>query len=574
MSLLLTDRLHYIFKKEVDNKRLIPFLRKNKLSLIELTEYEGSDFFKDFFNSSEFQKVLMGEIKIYEDWKNDFLIIKEKWDYEGVDYIFHKSSGQFPYMSDNLDVLVKTKDFGRAGEIIRNLGYVKLRNIQEAHKEFYRKFIGEKIVVPIHLHERICWSVPYEDIKHLWANYKISKDDDMVHYPCFEDCILINSAHCFLEDHEVKLYDLLTIKSCIQDKNIDWDYIFATAERMKWLLSLHTALLIFEHLHYKLFNAPLFPKEILAQARENVYPNKWIYNTLNKKIFVDSVIMPFKIPHVWTRLHTSLRVINDPTFGNKFKRYKQVFLGLLDGFIHLKLGIKSHPSFFITFSGLDGSGKTEHIKTLRNAFDTCDIETKYLWSRAGSLPIIHSALKVMRKIFSIKHKSVNSSNKSKSTYLPHNLITIKTWRLINTIEMGIFYFFNVKLPLLFGKVVIADRYIFDSIVDLENLNNNIKFNRILYRILKKITPSPDIAFFLKVNSEVIIKRLNNETIEELTKKSHLYNQLLKHEDFFIIENSDNFDNVSEKIVKVALSDFFKKYPEKFNGYTVCSLRYK
>ena len=558
----------------IDFSKVIKFLTENKISLVDLCKNELNESFNNFFESPKFKKVYQIHLQQYNDWKNDFIKIKNAWDKEGIDYIFHKSIGQFPYMSDNLDVLVKAKDFEKAGKTLVNMGFVELRNIQEAHKKFYRKFYGEKEVAPIHLHERVCWGVPYENNEHLWKHYIISDQDEVVHYPCREDSILIHSAHCFLEDHLIKIFDLLTIREIIGKNNVNWHYIIKTAEGMYWLHALYTGFLIFDYLYLKLFKEPLFPPEIIKKAKEHVSKKRWIKKTLKKRIFIDKRKMPFKIPHLWTRRHSSLRIINDPSFGTRLKRYKQVFEHLLNGLIHLKLGIKLHPKMFAAFSGLDGSGKTKHIEKLQNVFRACEVKSNYVWNRAGSLPIASSALKIARFFkFRVQINRKNSSS-DKTNNLPKNGLTIKVWRIINSIDLILFYFFKINIPLILGKVIICDRYVYDSIIDLEYIGKSDNFNRIIYKMLKFLAPIPNIQFFLDLNPNIILQRGCEEPKIELANKYIYYRKMMAHTNAIIVDNSRPFDEVSEKISNITLTKFYKKYPEKYDGYRIVSFRYK
>jgi len=527
-----------------------------------------------FFRADESNKEYTNDCEKLENWRNCFIKIKNAWDKVGVDYIFHKSIGQFPYMSDNLDILVRAENFEKAGRILRDIGYVDLRNVQEPHKKFYRKFAGGECWAPIHLHERVCWAVPYENIEHLWKHYVVSEKDEVVHYPCREDAILINTAHCFLEDHLIKIRDLLTIRKSIGKNKINWNYIIKTADEMHWLFALYTGFLIFDYLYMKLFKEYLIPYKIIREAKEHVNNKRWIRKTLERKIFVDKPKMPFKIPHLWTRRHSSLRVLNDPAFGKRFKRYLQIFEHLLDGFIHLKLGIKTHPKMFVAISGLDGSGKTKHSEALQNAFKTCEINPVYIWSRAGSLPITRFVLKFVKYFKSGKYIKIENSLIKEESYLPKNQLTIKLWRMINTIDLILYYFFRFNIPLILGKVVIADRYICDSIIDLEFVGKSNNFDRILYKVLKILTPTPNILFLLDLNPDIILVRGCDEAKVELVNRRKYYKMIMSKTNTIIIDNSNPFDEVSGRILNFTLTKFFAKYPEKYNGYRLVSLKYK
>ncbi len=551
---------------------LVKGLKKNKISLIEVYENnKKAGVTNPFFNSPDFTNALNEEKAHLAAWHRDFLLIKTQWDKENIDYIFHKSVGSFPYMSDNLDVLVRTTDFKKAGQILTQLNYVSLRNIQEAHKEFYRKFNADKSFVPMHLHERVCWVVPYENIDHLWKNYVQATHDPIVFHPSPDDSVLILTAHCFLEDHVVKFFDILFVKKNI-NPNTDYEYIYRTAQEMHWAKSLHTAFIIFQHLYMQLFNEPLFPEKVIDRAWKEIEDSKWISNKLKNDILKRNIEMPFKIPHLWTRQHTALRELNDPSFGNIFQRLYQIFSGLADRFIHLKLKMKNHPGCFISFSGIDGSGKSSHIKALHNAFSTCEIKSRVIWGRAGSTPLISLILK-FRRLFT-NSKSADKTT-SPSTQQYKSPLSLWFWRKLNVLDLILFCFFKATLPKLSGKVVIADRFIYDSIIDMEALSKTPRYNRLSYKILKWFTPTPDVALYIDVNPQEVYKRLKDQVIkEDLNKEYQAYKVILPLMNPKIYNNNTAFSQVSEQVIADTLSAFFSKYPEKYRDYKTVSFRYK
>lgn len=553
---------------------MVDFFKRNKISFLWLNNFfDSREFYKDLFSSESFKNEYRNELNRFNSWKKDFDKIKDKWHKEKIDYIFIKSTGSFPHMSDNVDILVRQRDFKKAGKVLADMGFINLRNIQEPHKNFYRKFIDGKSSIPVHLHERVCWGVPYENNDHLWDNYVSSDDDKTIHYPSNEDALLINIAHCFLEDHLIKIYDLLAVKICLEGE-IDWNYVLRTTEDMYWLHAFYTGLLILDHLYMQVFQDTLFPPQLIEKAEYYVSKKNWIRKILKERIFVEKPIFPFKIPHIWTRIHSSLRVINDPTFGCQIRRYKLLFKHLLDGLIHLKLGIKSHPKMFLAIGGVDGSGKTAHCRALQNAFLTCEIKTSYVWSRAGSLPVTKIFMEIIKFFHFGKRKGRKQSLESKKRQLPKTSFNIRLWGILNIFDSILFYFCRVYIPLMFGKVVIADRYIYDSIIDMEHLGGSRNFSRISYKILQFLTPRPDLLLFLDVNPDTVLKRGSDESLVDIENKYSLYKSIMLEQKAIFIDNSKSFGEVSEKISYATLSRFFAKYPNKYNGYNLVSLKYK
>ena len=139
LSILLIEGIEELNTNEEYFIDICTYFIKNKVSFIDIYK-KASSLNSLFFKSAYFQRHIENEKKQYDQWLNDFKIIKNSWDKKNIRYLFHKSVGSFPHLSDNLDVLVETTDFIQAGIDLKRLNYINLRNIQEEHKEFYRKF--------------------------------------------------------------------------------------------------------------------------------------------------------------------------------------------------------------------------------------------------------------------------------------------------------------------------------------------------------------------------------------------------------------------------------------------------
>jgi len=554
---------------------LIKFYKENKVSFLEMNErspLDKGDSLSVF--RTALREAYREEKAKYVQWRSSFIQVKKDWERLGLDYLFHKSTGSLPHLSDNLDVLVRPSDFSRAGKALKDLGYVNLRNVQEEHKELYRKLDGEEEWVPIHLHERVCWAVPFENNEHMWTNSLQSSGDEVVRHPSPEDAFLVTIAHCFLENHAVKLLDLWSVKKCLSKRDFDWEYCVRTATEMHWEHSLWTGLLIMGHLDIGLFNERLLPQPIKERAEGFVSGKRWIAGTLKRRILSLPPQAPLRIPHLWTRRHSSLRIIKDPTLGSVTARYRLALSYVVDGLIHRKLGINPHPRMFIALSGLDGSGKTRHTKVLQKAFRTCaGIESRHVWSRAGSLPLTHLLLRILRKL-RIDYRKEGRRPQSAGEQTPaRGRTALALWTALNALDLILFFFIKVRLPRAFGKVVIADRFVHDSLVDLERLRRQPNFERRLYRWVRRLAPQPDVWVFLDVGTDDILRRGCEESREELAIRQRLYRRLWEHEKVQILDNSRSFEPVSGELIRITLETFFRKYPQKYRNYRLLTFWY-
>ena len=206
---------------------------------------------------------------------------------------------------------------------------------------------------------------------------------------------------------------------------------------------------------------------------------------------------------------------------------------------------------------------------------TCDIKSKAIWSRAGSLPGINKLLKIVHFLKgNSSNKEINKQNHHKKKSLPKNPVTIHLWRLFNSWELILWYFVKIRIPLIFNKSIIADRYIYDSIIDMEILGNSAKYNRSIYKLLEFLTPKPDVIFHLNVSLENIIARDVDESKDELSTKEKHYKIFLSTKDVIEIDNNNDFNSVNSKLTAISLKKLFDKHPDKYKGYKVVSFKYK
>jgi thymidylate kinase len=191
----------------------------------------------------------------------------------------------------------------------------------------------------------------------------------------------------------------------------------------------------------------------------------------------------------------------------------------------------------ITFSGVDGAGKTTILKEVRALLEQEQgLKVVELRQRPSLLPIL-SSLKYGKKAAELRTteappRSGNNSSKV-SSY-------IRFFYYLADYVFGqwvVYFKYTSK-----GYVVFYDRYFFDYIADPKRANILISqsFARFCYKLIFK----PDINIFLFASSEEILKRkqeLNELAISELTANyKQLFDELAEErkEKYVCIENID------------------------------------
>jgi thymidylate kinase len=149
---------------------------------------------------------------------------------------------------------------------------------------------------------------------------------------------------------------------------------------------------------------------------------------------------------------------------------------------------------FVSFSGIDGAGKTTQIAALKSHLNEVGIRVVEVtfWNDVARLTRIrevtgHTLFKGDKGV-GTPTRPVNRRDKN-----------VRSW-FLTAVRFGLYFFDAVSLRALAAKmpganadVVIFDRYLYDELANL-SLRNGI--TRLYVRLLLKLVPQPDICYLL------------------------------------------------------------------------------
>ncbi len=542
-------------------KRLVDFFIRNSFPSLGMPESHP------LFQTTEWSRARAGEAAEFGRLRAEFEIVRRAWESHGIGCLMLKSAGvppDFPYKSGNLDVLVAPGQGSAARSLLRQLGYIELRNCEEPNKFLFRRFRDGNAVCDVHLHLRIEWRVSFLFEEQVWDRRQRSKDDPCLFVPSPEDALLINLAHSFFENKSVGLFDLKKVEHCLRSPGLEWSYIWGVARTKGWSAGLASALLIHDHLISLLLGGSSVPQSQIVEARLRL-------GRLNRRsvarLFAKPYSMPFPIGFIFSKKLFVEKILADRT-EPRGARLRDLLLHFTTG-AKLKLGLRSQPGFLIAVSGVDGAGKTTQARSLLRALDRCEIRTKYIWSRPGSSPLSSRLVTLARALVPGLRRS--SSEKARqdavtsggygngSGFDQNSRLHRAAWLSLVLLDCAIVFGVRVRFNLLTGHVVICDRYLPDAFADLvTRFRDETAANHPLLRWLGGICPKPDFPVLLRVDPDRARSRQNGEP-RRPTTQAKLLEDFARHHHITILDASRDAEFVSDQLVFRSLTRYFAGY---------------
>ena len=174
--------------------------------------------------------------------------------------------------------------------------------------------------------------------------------------------------------------------------------------------------------------------------------------------------------------------------------------------------------FLVSFSGIDGAGKSTQIETLRSALTASGLRVRIItfWDDVAALTRCREAagstLFKGEKGIGTPERPVNRRDKN-----------VRSWYL--TAARFLLYFLDaISLRLVARKttganVVIFDRYIYDQ---LANLSLHTFFIKLYACLLLRLVPKPDVAYLLDADPHQARARKPEYPVEFLTRSRTAY----------------------------------------------------
>ena len=214
----------------------------------------------------------------------------------------------------------------------------------------------------------------------------------------------------------------------------------------------------------------------------------------------------------------------------------------------------------MTFSGLDGSGKSSQVDALREGLRKNGVPTVRAWT--GQNPIFTPPFNALVRFLGLTHRKTIHGVVFFWRDLRRNSAIAKLWPIVQALDFVPRAVLSVGMPLLRGRVVISDRYVYDLVAELSDQE---LLGRKTRNVLLKMLPRPSIAFLMDVNEDIAWKRAavpgraREQPLYNLSRRRSVYQRLAKDFNLQVINGEDRPDKNRALILHATL-DSLKRAP--------------
>jgi len=203
----------------------------------------------------------------------------------------------------------------------------------------------------------------------------------------------------------------------------------------------------------------------------------------------------------------------------------------------------------LSYSGIDGSGKTSIIDGVTDAINNKGIKTRYIWLRYNhyltKLLLIFCRIVGLTEYHTINGQRIGYHNFYKSKIVSYLFIALT---YIDTLTVTILL---VYLPSMFGKsTIICDRWVLDILIDLEIDTKLSLTDTLISRMFYALVPKNAKCFIVYRDYNSVLHARDEHSIDNNFKARYELYYSREYSNFNVISNTKKLNDVIHDAVKM------------------------
>lgn len=206
----------------------------------------------------------------------------------------------------------------------------------------------------------------------------------------------------------------------------------------------------------------------------------------------------------------------------------------------------------IVFSGVDGAGKTTQIEMLRQRLRRQGKETVSIWTRGGYTSLLMQFKRIARLVFR-RQIPPPGRNERRTKVFKRRWIR-RLWLVSSILDLFRVYSVQLRWWRFRNKIVICDRYVWDTLVDFRvNFPEEQIEKWLLWRLLVWTAARPTQSFLMLIPVEESLVRSQRksepfpDSREVLEKRLEYYAALAELGYWNVLDGKDTPENLSTTI---------------------------
>jgi thymidylate kinase len=506
-------------------------------------------------NSECMKQVLQLDRERHQCIRDEFIAFRKRLDEAKIPYVLLKAVHGVPYRSSNIDILLPERDFGRIDRILVESGYL-YNALRPAHyKMLYDRVSSNRPFESgiIHVHKCISWYSAFIEPEAIFST-AVSNKETGVRMPGTEVALAIIGCHAIYEDACVKFIDLHKILCLLNRGPVDWDWLWKFAEDRGFASGLALFFLILDRQHRTYIGQPLFNDELINQMESHL---SWLDGTKHhyqQSVAGRDLLSPYRISKYFVRRCLFVQLKRCQLMDTTTKI--AIGIHILRHGVSQVTRIFLQPPMLMAICGPDGCGKTTQVERVANAIKTFEIKSVCSWVRIGDSPLLN----FLKAPFRRRVRAEVDAGKISEQGVFKSSFVRAVWPVVAVADYVVRQYAAISVSYLRQRVVIADRYHVDALVDLAMRCGPDVLKKRWVVAAMRLLPKAQPAFVLQVPNDTLSSRRREEHIEGISnRQGAYYSEAVKLMQAKIISGNDSIETITELMTREFLGKYFKKF---------------